>query len=87
MSTTAATAAIADFIVNTSAAQFPAGSEEKAVKVIADTYAVILAGVSSEVAEPLQRYLESMRESRRRLATAGVQPLVSCRGCKSRHPL
>lgn len=58
-----ATATIAEFIVNTTAADFPAGSDEKAIKVIADTFAVILAGVSSEVAEPLQRYLESARES------------------------
>ena len=58
-----ATATIAEFIVNTKAADFPAGSAEKAIKVIADTFAVILAGVSSEVAEPLQRYLESARES------------------------
>jgi 2-methylcitrate dehydratase PrpD len=58
-----ATATIADFIVNTQTADFPAGADENAVKVIADTFAVILAGVSSEVAEPLQRYLESARES------------------------
>ena len=58
-----ATATIAEFIVNTNAAQYPAGSTEKAIKVIADTYAVILAGVSSEVAEPLHKYQESMRES------------------------
>ena len=58
-----ATATIAEFIVNTRATDFPAGSNEKAIKVIADTYAVILAGVSSEVAAPLQRYLESARES------------------------
>ena len=36
-----ATAAIAEFIVTTSAADFPAGSDEKAIKVIADTFAVI----------------------------------------------
>ena len=58
-----ATATIADFIVKTTAADFPAGSSEKAIKVIADTFAVILAGVSSEVAEPLQRYLEMAGES------------------------
>ena len=58
-----ATATLAEFIVNTRAADFPAGSDEKACKVIADTFAVILAGVSSEVAAPLQRYLESARES------------------------
>ena len=58
-----ATATIANFIVNTQAADFPAGSDQKAIKVIADTFAVILAGVSSEVAEPLARYLDSARES------------------------
>ena len=58
-----ATATIAEFIVNTRAADFPPGSSEKAIKVIADTFAVILAGVSSEVAEPLHRYLDSARES------------------------
>ena len=58
-----ATASIAEFIVNTNSADFPAGSDDKAIKVIADTFAVILAGVGSEVAAPLQRYLESARES------------------------
>ena len=54
-----ATATIAEFIVKTTAADFPPGSGGKAIKVIADTFAVILAGVSSEVAAPLQRYLET----------------------------
>ncbi len=58
-----ATATIAEFIVNTGTADFPEDSDGKAIKVIADTFAVILAGVGSEVAEPLQRYLESARES------------------------
>ena len=58
-----ASATIAEFIVNTTAADLPTGSDEKAVKVIADTFAVILAGVSSEVAEPLRRYLDMARES------------------------
>ncbi len=58
-----ATAAIADFIVNTRASDFPPDSDQKAIKVIADTFAVILAGVGSEVAEPLQRYLDTARES------------------------
>ena len=58
-----ATATIADFIVNAKASAFPAGSNEKALKVIADTFAVILAGVGSEVAEPLRRYLDTARES------------------------
>jgi 2-methylcitrate dehydratase PrpD len=57
-----ATATIAEFIVNTKASDFPPGSDQKAIKVIADTFAVILAGVGSEVAEPLQRYLDAARE-------------------------
>ncbi len=64
-----ATATIADFIVKTTAADFPAGSDEKAIKVIVDTFAAILAGVSSEVAEPLQKYLASSGES-------GVSPIL-----------
>jgi len=58
-----ATASIAEFIVNTQAADFPAGADDKAIKVIADTFAVILAGVGSEVADPLRRYLDTSRES------------------------
>jgi 2-methylcitrate dehydratase PrpD len=57
-----ATAAIAEFIANAKASDFPPGSDQKAIKVIADTFAVILAGVSSEVAEPLQRYLDAAHE-------------------------
>jgi 2-methylcitrate dehydratase PrpD len=52
-----ATATIAQFIANTSTADFPAGSAEKAKKAIADTFAVIIAGAGSEVAEPLHKYL------------------------------
>ena len=52
-----ATSAIAEFIVNTSIADFPAASTEKAKKAIADTFAVIIAGAGSEVAEPLRKYL------------------------------
>lgn len=64
-----ATAAIAEFIVNTQTPDFPADSNEKALKVIADTFAVILAGAGSEVAEPLRRYLDQARES-------GVSPVL-----------
>ena len=56
------TATIAEFIVDAKASDFPLGSDKKAIKVIVDTFAVILAGVSSEVAEPLQRYLDAARE-------------------------
>ena len=52
-----ATAAIAEFIAKTSTADFPPDSLEKAKKAIADTFAVIIAGAGSEVAEPLRKYL------------------------------
>ena len=52
-----ATAAIATFIANTSTRDFPPDSTEKAKKAIADTFAVIIAGAGSEVAEPLRKYL------------------------------
>ena len=52
-----ATAAIATFIANTSTRDFPADSLDKAKKAIADTFAVIIAGAGSEVAEPLRKYL------------------------------
>ncbi|MDB5811215.1 MAG: mmgE/PrpD family protein [Betaproteobacteria bacterium] len=53
-----ATAAIAAFIANTSTRDFPAALNDKAKKAIADTFAVMIAGAGSEVAEPLRRYLE-----------------------------
>jgi 2-methylcitrate dehydratase PrpD len=52
-----ATATIAKFIAATSTRDFPADSTEKAKKAIADTFAVIIAGAGSEVAEPLRKYL------------------------------
>lgn len=52
-----ATAAIAAFIANTSTSDFPPDSADKAKKAIADTFAVIIAGAGSEVAEPLRKYL------------------------------
>lgn len=48
---------IARFVVHARADQFPADALDKARKVIADTFAVILAGAGSEVDEPLRRYL------------------------------
>jgi 2-methylcitrate dehydratase PrpD len=51
-----ATEAIASFISRTSLADLPRGAPELASKAIADTFAVILAGAGSEVAEPLLRY-------------------------------
>ena len=54
-----ATAAIAEFIARTSIADFPPASTEKAKKALADTFAVIVAGAGSEVAEPLHKYLDA----------------------------
>src|SRR3954468_19884861 len=50
-STMGATAAIAKFIATTSLKEFPAASIEKAKKALVDTFAVIIAGAGSEVAE------------------------------------
>ncbi len=52
-----ATATIANFIASTSTRDFPAESIEKAKKALADTFAVIIAGAGSEVADPLRKYL------------------------------
>jgi len=52
-----ATAAIADFIANTSMRDLPQDGAEKAKKAIADTFAAIVAGAGSEVAAPLLRYV------------------------------
>ena len=52
-----ATAAIATFIANTATRDFPADSTDNAQKAIADTFAAIIAGAGSEVAEPLHKYL------------------------------
>lgn len=51
-----ATETIASFISRTSLAALPPDAPEKAAKAIADTFAVMLAGAGSEVAEPLLRY-------------------------------
>jgi 2-methylcitrate dehydratase PrpD len=54
-----ATASIAAFIAKTSTRDFPSESSEKARKAIADTFAVMIAGAGSEVAEPLLRYIDA----------------------------
>lgn len=59
----ALTATIARFIHESRLEDLPTGAVEKAKKVIADTFAVILAGAGSEVAEPLLRYVECAGES------------------------
>ena len=62
-STTGATAAIASFVATTSLSDLPPAAVEKSKKAIADTFAVILAGAGSEVAEPLHRYVKTAGES------------------------
>lgn len=58
-----ATEAIAEFIHRTSLSALPADATGKATKVIADTFAVMLAGSGSEVSGPLLRYAGAGRES------------------------
>jgi 2-methylcitrate dehydratase PrpD len=53
---TGATETIASFIAAASLADMPRDAPEKAAKAIADTFAVMLAGSGSELAEPLLRY-------------------------------
>ena len=53
------TEAIARFIAETPVGAAPEEADEKGKKVLADTFAAILAGVGSEVAEPLTRYIEN----------------------------
>src|SRR5262245_41971394 len=64
-----ATEAIASFITGTSLGDLPPDAVEKAKKAIADTFAVILAGAGSEVAEPLRHYVQSAGE-------AGASPIL-----------
>ncbi len=58
-----ATETLAQFIVKTQLSAFPSSSSANAIKVIADTFAVILAGVDSEVSQPLLRYLDQTAET------------------------
>ena len=58
---TGLTEAIAAFIADTRAEDAPPGADEKSKKVLADTFAAILAGAGSEVAEPLARYIAEAR--------------------------
>ena len=60
---TGATESIASFIASTSLSDLPAEAVEKSKKAIADTFAVILAGAGSEVAEPLRRYVQAAGET------------------------
>jgi 2-methylcitrate dehydratase PrpD len=56
-----ATARVAQFIHETGLEALPADAVPKAKKAIADTFAAILSGANSEVAEPLRRYLHATR--------------------------
>jgi 2-methylcitrate dehydratase PrpD len=51
------TESIARFVADARAADFPVDATEKAKKVIADTFACIIAGAGSETAQPLLRYV------------------------------
>jgi 2-methylcitrate dehydratase PrpD len=60
---TGLTETLARFIREKSLRDLPEGAVEKAKKVIADTFAVILAGSGSELAAPLLRYAERSGEN------------------------
>src|SRR5687767_3916661 len=51
------TETIARFVADTGANNFPPGAIEKSKKIIADTFACIIAGAGSEVAQPLLCYV------------------------------
>src|ERR1700712_4024885 len=56
-----ATQRVASFIHGTTLDALPSDAIPKAKKAIADTFAAILSGVGSEVAEPLTRYVAATR--------------------------
>src|SRR3954466_359591 len=58
---TGATERVASFISRTNLESMPAEAVPKAKKAIADTFAAILSGVGSQVAQPLMRYVEWTR--------------------------
>jgi len=55
------TETIADFIVGSRIDDAPAGADARGTKVLADTFAVMLAGVGSEAFEPLKAYIAAAR--------------------------
>ena len=71
------TESIARFVADADCASLPAAAIDNSKRVLADTFAVILAGAGSEVAEPLTRYAE-------RGAAAGRSPIL---GTSMRVPL
>src|SRR5690606_37281664 len=66
------TECIARFVVDTTAESFPPEATQKAQKVVADTFACIVAGAGSETAEPLARYVE-------RAGAPGARPILGTR--------
>jgi 2-methylcitrate dehydratase PrpD len=66
------TECIARFVAETKPADLPEQATGKAKKVIADTFACIVAGAGSETAEPLLRYVE-------RAGAAGDRPILGTR--------
>ncbi|MGH8665954.1 MAG: MmgE/PrpD family protein, partial [Burkholderiales bacterium] len=66
------TECIARFVADSGAQNFPAEATEKAKKVIADTFACIIAGAGSETAQPLLRYVE-------RAGGTGDRPILGTR--------
>ena len=56
-----ATARVASFVQDTTLDALPPDATPKAKKAIADTFAAILSGAKSEVAEPLERYVAASR--------------------------
>ncbi|HET7596288.1 MAG TPA: MmgE/PrpD family protein [Burkholderiales bacterium] len=55
---TGLTETVARFVHEKTSSDLPQGAVDKAKRAIADTFAVILAGAGSELAAPLERYLE-----------------------------
>ncbi|MPZ43344.1 MAG: 2-methylcitrate dehydratase [Betaproteobacteria bacterium] len=66
------TECIARFVADSGAQDFPAEATVKAKKVIADTFACIIAGAGSETAQPLLRYVE-------RAGGTGDRPILGTR--------
>lgn len=60
---TGLTQGIAEFIVRTTAADFPPELRDKAKKVVVDTFAAIVGSAKSDVAAPLFRYLDDSGET------------------------
>jgi hypothetical protein len=63
----------------------PADAIPKAKKAIADTFAAVLSGVGSEVAEPLMRYVEASHASRPCPFSAPRVELAGDGGARERH--